>query len=59
MSTDLTFFTNEQGSTLLNRFTKVLDHAKYLLYLPTEEELKHELEIEKHLAELEIAKQKD
>jgi len=29
MSNDLTFFTNEQEATLLDRFTKVLDHVKY------------------------------
>jgi predicted nuclease of restriction endonuclease-like (RecB) superfamily len=38
---------------------KKLFASKYLLYLPTEEELKRELERERHLAELEIAKQKD
>lgn len=29
MSNDLTFFTNEEGATLLDRFTKILDHVKY------------------------------
>jgi len=29
MSNDLTFFTNEQNATLLDRFTTILEHVKY------------------------------